>query len=201
MKPIRLAILASGQGTNAVSIIESCSTPVRTEIVISDQPLAPVVKKAQNLGVKTYIVEKKSSKQDHESEILKILKHYKIDWICMAGYMRILSENFLNEFSSWHENKSQVVNIHPSLLPQYPGLNSIERAYQDKVAEGGASLHYVDSGVDTGPILYQSKVALDSNHTFADFKSLVHKTEYQLYRNFLNDLATQKIQTFFYKDN
>lgn len=200
MNSIRLAIFASGQGTNAVSIIENSSSPLKVEILLCDQSQAPVVKKAQSLGIKTYVVEKTASKTLHEQEILKILKHHRIDWICLAGYMRLLSENFLKEFSAHHEGRGQIVNIHPSLLPQYPGLDSIDRAYQEGVIESGATLHYVDAGVDTGAIISQGKVRLEPQHTLADFKSSVHKAEYQLYKNFLNDLASNRIETFFYKD-
>lgn len=202
--PIRLAIFASGNGTNAISIIQNVSQSydqeLKVEFVLSDQKSAAVIEKSQKLKIPTYIIEKTSTKQEHENEILQILKKHQIDWICLAGYMRILSENFLTHFNAWHENQCQVVNIHPSLLPLYPGLESIERAFADKVSESGVTLHLVDRGVDTGSIIYQSKVILRPDEEFKDFKRHIHEAEYSTYKSFLQDLALERHKTIFFKD-
>lgn len=201
---IRLALLASGNGTNVISIIhnvaQSYSDKIKVELVLSDQKNAPVISKMEKFKIPTYVVEKKTTKKIQEFEILKILKNHRVDWICLAGFMRILSGDFLTAFNQWHANECQVVNIHPSLLPLYPGLESIERAYKDQVSESGVTLHFVDSGIDTGNILYQKKVVCHRQETLNDFKTRIHEAEYVVYENFLNNLATSQIKTYFFKD-
>lgn len=197
--PIRLAIFASGNGTNAISILqtlaESPESPIKVEFIFSDNPNAPVLEKAKKFKVQTYAVAKLSTKQAHELAILRALRKHQIDWICLAGYMRILSGDFLNQFKSWHEGKTQIVNIHPSLLPLYPGIESIERAFKDQVSESGVTLHYVDEGIDTGNIIYQEKVSRTNTDTLGDFKQRIHACEYGVYKKFLNDLTLKKVQT------
>ena len=167
----RLALLASGNGTNALSIIQNLPSNLKVEFVLSDQAEAAVLKKAADLGVRTYLVEKKSTKAAHENEILKLMKEHHVDWICLAGYMRILSGEFLAEFSRWHGGQDQVVNIHPSALPAYPGVESIKRAFDDRVEESGVTLHFVDPGVDTGKIVLQKKVPLSNDEDFHSLRA------------------------------
>ena len=99
--------------------------------------------------------------------------------------MRILSPDFLKKFK-------RVVNIHPSLLPAYPGTDSILRAFNDHVSESGVTLHHVDQGIDTGPIIYQEKVPRLASDTFEDFKQRIHLKEYEIYKKFLQDIADVK---------
>lgn len=205
---IRLAVFASGQGTNAISILnhlasmnrEPQNPKVKLEFIFSDNPTAPVLEKAKAHKVQTYAVAKVSTKQAHELAILRALRKHQIDWICLAGYMRILSADFLNQFKAWHEGRSQVVNIHPSLLPLYPGIESIERAFQDQVSESGVTLHYVDEGVDTGKVIYQEKVRRENLDTLGDFKQRIHIQEYEVYKKFLNCLAAHQIETAYFKE-
>ncbi|EQC51623.1 formyltransferase family protein, partial [Bacteriovorax sp. DB6_IX] len=129
----RFAIFASGNGSNAQNIIEYLrgSRSLEVSIVITDNPDAYVIQRCLHLGVDYKVIpfSKEKGKAIHESEIIEVLKTYHVKWILLAGYMRILSSQFLSLFHDGSLSEARVVNIHPSLLPQYPGLNSYERAF------------------------------------------------------------------------
>ena len=202
MMPIRFAIFASGTGSNAEALMKHMSAfpEGRIEFVLSDQRDAAVLSKALKHGVPSYLLEKVSDRTTHEQEILKILDRHQVDWILLAGYMRLLSAKFLKEVGARHNGLAQVVNIHPSLLPQYPGANSLERAFNDKVLESGVTLHLVDEGMDTGPIIQQTALQLHSAESLADFKSRMHVLEHQVYCDFVTNVLHRKVPTQFYKE-
>lgn len=223
MKPVRVAIFASGNGSNAVALIQKAQSLSQIEIVfvLSDKAEAPVLQKAAALGIATQLVEKpkkidfadisahlnrsdsasdiKNPRLLHEQKILNILRDHQIDWVCLAGYMRLLSPHFLHQFADWHSGASQVVNIHPSLLPDYPGVDSIARAHADRVSFGGVTLHLVDEGMDTGKVLYQEKVPLGPWESLEDFTRKIHAQEHQLYGRFLEDLNSNQKPTCHFK--
>jgi len=174
-----IVILASGNGSNAESIIKySLGAPFKVSAVICDRPGAGVLEKAQRLGIKTVLIEKSKTetKESHEEKILKELDRLSFDLIVLAGYCRLLSSRFLSQFPP-----KSVINIHPSILPDYPGLDSYERAFNDNVKSSGISIHFVDEGMDTGEIIEQhhfSRVTADTIETFkARGLELEHKTE------------------------
>jgi phosphoribosylglycinamide formyltransferase-1 len=193
MSLVKVAIFASGTGSNAQALMKKAQELPHVEIsfVLSDKAEAMVLEKARALNVKTFVVEKTGSKSSHEESILQLLKEHRIEWIFLAGYMRLLSADFLKTFASWQRGRLQVVNIHPSLLPAYPGVNSIERAFNDHVDKTGVTLHLVDEGVDTGPILKQSEVKLMSNETLDSLATKIHATEHRLYTEFLAELHSE----------
>ena len=198
MSLVKIAIFASGRGSNAVALIQKAQTlpdKVQISFVLTDRPQAGVLEKAQALGVPTQIVSRTGTKEDHEAEILKIINEHQIDWIFLAGYMRLLSPTFLSTFSGWTGGASQVVNIHPSLLPAYPGVNSIARAFEDKVLETGVTLHLVDEGMDTGRILRQEKVLLSTETALDILEGQIHSLEHKLYAQFLQDVAFERQAT------
>lgn len=204
MRPLRVAIFASGTGSNARSLIEKAQTlrgALEISFVLSDKATAPVLKKAEELGVRTYLVEKKLDRQNHEQAILNILREHRIDWILLAGYMRLLSGAFLRQFALWHGDASQVVNIHPSLLPAYPGAEAIERAYQDQVSHTGVTVHFVDEGMDTGKIIHQEALSLSPEASLADWKEMIHHLEHRMYSNFLESLSLGQQKTFYFEEN
>ncbi|MFV8249341.1 phosphoribosylglycinamide formyltransferase [Bdellovibrio bacteriovorus] len=197
MNKIRIAILASGTGSNAEALMKKAQSlnSVEVTFVLSDKAGAGVLEKAQNLSVRHFVVAKQNDRREHEQRVLNLLREYRIDWVFLAGYMRLLSPEFLQTFSAWHRGSSQVVNIHPSLLPAYPGVDSIRRAYEDRVNESGVTLHLVDEGMDTGPHLMQSRLTLEAGESLADWSVRFHKLEHQTYTQFLELMALGQIPT------
>lgn len=186
----RIAIFASGNGSNAMALIQSAKKlkNVKVELVLSDKKSAAVLGKAQAENVKTYLIEKTTDRAHHENEILNILREHQIDWIFLAGYMRLLSAHFLKEFSALHQGQARIVNIHPSLLPAYPGADSIARAFQDQVSESGVTLHYVDEGMDTGKIIRQERLRRVEAQDLSSWSQQFHQLEHQIYTDFLKSL-------------
>lgn len=197
MKKIRIAVLASGTGSNAEALMKKAQSLISVEIslVLSDKPDAGVLEKAQNLSVRHFVVAKQTDRREHEQRVLNLLREYRIDWVFLAGYMRLLSAEFLQTVNAWHGGKSQVVNIHPSLLPAYPGVDSIRRAYEDGVQESGVTLHLVDEGMDTGPRLMQARLTLAAGESLIDWSVRFHQLEHQTYTRFLELVAVGQIPT------
>ncbi|WII73220.1 phosphoribosylglycinamide formyltransferase [Bdellovibrio sp. 22V] len=205
MRPLRVAIFASGTGSNALALIQKCQSfseqKVEVTFVLSDKKDAPVLKKAQDAGVQNFLVEKNTTKKEHENLKLNLLREFRIDWIFLAGYMRLLSSDFLHTFAQWHGGASQVVNIHPSLLPAYPGVDSIQRAFNDRVRESGVTLHLVDEGMDTGRILVQKVVPLNSAASLQSWSQEIHAAEHELYTGFLEKLYLGHIPSVHFEEN
>ena len=152
-----LAILISGRGSNMLNIVEASKCKrikSKVKLVISNNSNSDGIKTAQKLGVKTKIISKKKFplKKDFENVLHRYLISHKINLVCLAGFMSILSEEFLQKW----ENK--VINIHPSLLPKFKGKNAVKQALEKKAKISGCTIHYVDKGVDTGKIIAQEKL-------------------------------------------
>ncbi|MDP3921323.1 MAG: phosphoribosylglycinamide formyltransferase [Candidatus Omnitrophota bacterium] len=181
----RLAFMASGNGTNAENLIKKIRSGVISAdpaVVICDQPGAGVIERARSLGVPVVIVERREfeDKAAFEAEILRELGDRKIDLICLAGYMRILGEEFVKLY--W----GRIINVHPAYLPAFPGAHSVKDAFEAKAAETGVTIHFVDTGVDSGPIILQRKVAIDPNDSLESLATKIHAVEYELYPEGLN---------------
>ena len=147
----KIIILASGRGSNAEAIYKKAPEyGYEISAIVCDNSQALVLTMAQSWKVPAIVVikEKQETREVHEAKILLELKHYEFDLIVLAGYERILSPDFLSAFAP-----KTIINIHPSLLPKYPGLNSYEKAYSDKATKNGVTIHYVDQGMDTGEII------------------------------------------------
>ncbi|MFW2331985.1 MAG: phosphoribosylglycinamide formyltransferase [Nitrospinota bacterium] len=176
----RIGVLASGRGSNFKAIataIKDQKIDATISILIVDNKDAPVLKLASEFGIKSETVDRKdySSKDQFELAILHILELAKVDLICLAGFMRILSSQFLSRVNA------SIVNIHPSLLPKYPGLNPQQQALAANDTESGCTVHFVDEGIDTGPIILQKKVAIDENETVESLSQKILLIEHQLY--------------------
>lgn len=180
---LKIALLASGKGTNVINLLKEVSRFKNLEVVmvLVDQKESPLLNLA--LSVPVIFCEKKDTmkKSEFEAEMLKILKKYQIDWIFLAGFMRILSKKFLKEFYDEKLSKFRVINIHPSLLPKYPGAHGFVDAYKAKEKISGITLHFVDAGIDTGEILLQMKFDLLSNDSFEEFVRKGKEIEMSLY--------------------
>lgn len=196
---LNLAILASGNGSNAENIIQYAKKypNLNIRVLISNKESAEALNKAKNLGVKTKIckVQKDQFKNltdakiAQEKEVLAVLKEEKVDWILLAGYMRILSSDFLNEFYDKEKDVTRVINIHPSLLPSFPGKDSYRDAYDYGVKVSGATIHFVDTGIDSGPIVLQKSFKRNATDSFEEFNSRGLEVEYELYRELIDILS------------
>lgn len=183
---IKIALMASGEGSNALALIDEAKKCHNVEIskLIVDNPQAKIA--AQKLAIETIIVPRKrnESRSRHEERILANLDD--IDWIFLAGYKRLLSKTILTQFPK------RIVNIHPSLLPDFPGLHAYERAYEAKHPRCGATVHFVDEGMDTGAIIDQIKfLGAQAGETVGDFISRGKTNEWKLYRKVLRTLDSQ----------
>ena len=188
---LSVAILISGSGSNMVQLIKSMDQehPAFPSIVISNKSDALGLKKAQDLGIPTKVIDQnliESNGLNFEIELINILIENKINIICLAGFMKILSENFIKKFSD------RILNIHPSLLPKYKGLNTHARALASNDAIAGCSVHLVTAELDGGPVLAQTKVLIEKNETVDSLKAKVLIQEHVLYPkvllNFSNHL-------------
>ncbi|MBY0413856.1 MAG: phosphoribosylglycinamide formyltransferase [Bdellovibrionales bacterium] len=182
----KIAIFASGSGSNAEAIINWAQTKRLVEVVcvFSDRRESYVLERASIKGVPAFFLKKKKleTAQSFDQRILKNLSLYNPDWIILAGYMKLLTPHFLEHF------KNRVVNIHPSLLPLFPGKDGYGDAYKARVSESGCTVHYVDEGIDTGEVIEQKKIELIPGESFEAFKQRGQKVENEFYPQVLERL-------------
>ena len=176
----KIAVFASGNGSNFQVIAEHF--PV--EFVFSDHRDAYVLERAEKLGVLSYAFELKEfeNKADYEGDIVELLDEHKIDLVCLAGYMKIVGPTLLAAY------EDRIINIHPAYLPEFPGAHGIEDAWNAGVDQSGVTIHWVDSGVDTGKVIKQVRVPRLADDTIDSFEARIHATEYQLYPRVLGSL-------------
>lgn len=197
---LSVVILASGSGSNAENIIVFAkNNPQLLSVkgVITDQSSAGVIKKCKSLGVCCEIIPlKKNSvksleerKKTQEKQICMQIKKWEANWILLAGYMKILSSDFLKEFYNAKFDMASVINIHPSLLPQFPGVDAYKQAFNAKVKQSGVTVHFVDKGIDTGPIILQKIFLRKEEDKFKDFVDRGLVVEHMLYKKVLTYLA------------
>ena len=174
---IRTAVFISGTGSNLKSLVKfskSNNSPITIEFIISNNS------KAKGLGyAKTYKIKKKvlnfNNKNIDDNKLLSVLKKNKIEMICLAGFMKILSRNFIKKFNG------KILNIHPSLLPKYKGLNTHKRVLKNKEKFSGCTVHFVNSRLDSGKIILQKKVKISKNETEFSLSKKILVQEHKLY--------------------
>ena len=176
----RLGILISGRGSNMLALAEAVRNGriPNTEIavVISDKSNAAGLARARELGLTTQVVERRGrSREDHDHETVEVLKRHEVDLICLAGYMRVLSAHFLEEF------RDRILNIHPSLLPAFPGLNAQLQAIEHGVKWTGCTVHFIDETLDGGPIIAQRAIEVLDDDTEESLAGRILEQEHQLY--------------------
>lgn len=185
---VNIAIFASGSGSNFERIVKAKevgeASNYSVKLLIVDKKDAYAIERAKNMGIKYIFVDPKkfSSKFEFESKIIEILKSESIDFIVLAGYMRIISSKLLSEYSN------KIINIHPAYLPEFPGKDGILDAFQAGVKETGVTIHFVDSGIDTGEIIYQERLNIDSKWDLNKLKEEIHKIEHRIYPMILTKL-------------
>ena len=177
---INIGVLASGRGTNLQAIIEAIKEGKiegRISIVISDNRDAFALKRAKQNNIETEYINFKSFKnrEDYDKEIMECLKEKDIDLVVLAGYMRILSPYFIRTY------KNRIINIHPALLPSFPGLHAQRQAVEYGVKISGCTVHFVDEGIDSGPVILQKAVEVKDNDTEESLAERILKEEHQIY--------------------
>ena len=189
----KLAVLVSGRGSNLQAIIDSIDREeldAHLSIVISNTKDAMALKRAEQHGIKTIFIDPSnylSSKEYDKALVLK-LKEFSIDLICLAGYMRILGEEVVQTF------EKKIINIHPSLLPAFPGLNAQKQAISHGVKFSGCTVHFVDSGVDSGPIILQTVVPVHDNDDEKSLSKRILEQEHYLYPKAIKMIQENKIR-------
>lgn len=176
----KIAVFASGSGTNFQVIAEQF--PVT--FLFSDHRDAYVLERAKQLSVLSFSFELQEfeSKVAYEEALLALLDQHEIDLVVLAGYMKIIGSTLLARY------EGRMINIHPAYLPEFPGAHGIEDAWQAGVSESGVTVHWVDSGVDTGKIIKQVRVPRLDTDTRADFEARIHEAEYRLYPEVIREL-------------
>ena len=173
----KVAVFISGKGSNLKNIIKfskSKKSPIKVDLIISNKLDAAGLNFGRKYNIKRKIFRFKNQKID-ERKILKYLKKNNISFICLAGFMKILSKNFIKKF------KGKIINIHPSLLPQYKGLNTHARVLKNKEKFSGCTVHHVTSKLDAGKIIIQKKVKINKNETPRSLAKKILKQEHILY--------------------
>ena len=174
---IRTAVFISGTGSNLKSLInfsKKRKSPISIEFIVSNTSKAKGLKYAKIYKIKKSVINFKN-KNSSENKLLSILKTNNIEMICLAGFMKILSKNFIKRF------KGKILNIHPSLLPKYKGLNTHERALYNKEKYSGCTVHFVNSKLDSGKIILQKKVKISKNETNASLAKKILAQEHKIY--------------------
>ena len=181
----RVAFLVSGSGTNMENLIKRIqegkiyADPV---VVISNRPGVKALEKAAAFGVKTVVVDHKAytDREAFDRALSDCLEKHKADLVVLAGFMRVLTVGFVQKY------RGRLINIHPALLPAFPGAHAIKDAWDAKVQETGVTVHFVDNGVDTGPIILQRKVPVHPSDTLETLEARIHGIEYEIYPEALN---------------
>jgi phosphoribosylglycinamide formyltransferase-1 len=185
----RVVAFISGGGSNMLALAKACEAddyPAEIVAVFSDKPGAGGLAKAEALGIPTHVFERKTyaSKADHEAAILAALSEICPDLICLAGYMRLLSGDFIRPHAG------RILNIHPSLLPLFPGLHTHQRAIDAGMKVAGCTVHFVTEGMDEGPVIAQAVVPVLIGDTAETLAARVLTVEHQTYAAALKLVAS-----------
>lgn len=178
---MNIAVLASGNGTNLQALMDAEARGElaggKIALVVSDNPDAYALERARDRGVKTFILEKTGFKnrEEYDKAIVKRLCEEKIELVVLAGFMRILSPYFVDEY------KGRIINIHPALLPSFRGAHGIKEAYEHGVKVTGVTVHFVTKELDSGPIILQSGVEIAEDDDMDTLEEKIHKVEHRLY--------------------
>ncbi|AST89793.1 MULTISPECIES: phosphoribosylglycinamide formyltransferase [Sutcliffiella] len=192
---IKMAIFASGSGSNFRAIVEACrngSLEAVPTLLVCDKQDAKVVERANEENIPTFVFSPKEyeSKVAFENAILHELRAHNIEWIVLAGYMRLIGATLLSAYPK------KIVNVHPSLLPDFPGLDAVGQALKEGVGKTGVTIHFVDEGMDTGPIIAQGEVEILPFDTRETLQQRIQQLEHELYPKTLqNILHTERSLT------
>ena len=191
---MNIAVFVSGNGSNLQALIDAGARGELADgkivLVVSDKPDAYALERALKAGIKTFVLESSgfSSREEYDKEIMKELEKEQIELIVLAGFMRILSENFVDSY------EGRIMNIHPALLPSFKGTHSIKDAFEYGVKITGVTVHFVDKGLDSGPVILQTCVAVDEEDTMETLEEKIHKEEHKLYPEAVRLFAQNRLK-------
>jgi phosphoribosylglycinamide formyltransferase 1 len=191
--PLKLGVLVSGRGSNLQAIIDAIEAKelaAEIRLVVSDQPEAYALERARTHGIPTatFDVRDHPSREAFDHAIIQSLRDHEVELVCLAGFMRILSPHFIREY------KSRVINIHPALLPSFPGLHVQRKALEYGVKFSGCTVHFVDEGMDTGPIIIQAVVPVLDEDTEDTLTARILRLEHQIYPRAIHLIAQDRLQ-------
>ena len=192
-RPARLGVLLSGRGSNFLAIHEAIGrgeVPAEIAVVVSDRPHAPGLARARELGLTAVTAEPATmpdpgDREAHEARVLSVLREAEVEWVCLAGYMRLLTAGFVAAF------RHRIVNIHPSLLPAFPGLHAQRQAIEHGVRISGCTVHLVDEGLDSGPIVVQRAVPVADGDDEGSLAARILEEEHRAYPEALRRLLAE----------
>ena len=192
MERLKIAVLASGSGSNLQAIIDEIKSgflPVELALVLSDKPQAYALQRAEAAGVPTKVLLPAdfASREDYDAELVRLLKASGAEAVALAGYMRLVTPVFLQAFPH------RVLNIHPALLPSFPGLHGQRRAFEYGVKVAGCTVHFVDEGMDSGPIILQAPVPVLEDDDADSLAARILEQEHIIYPLALRLLAEGKL--------
>ena len=192
-KKLQLGVLASGSGTNLQSIIDACasgSIDAEIALVISNNPDAGALKRAASAGINHTCINHRgfSSRESFDRSVVSALQGAGVELVCLAGFMRLITEDFLAAFPG------RVMNIHPALLPAFPGLDVQRKAIEYGARFSGCTVHFVDSGVDTGPVIIQAVVPILDDDTLDDLAARILVQEHKVYPRAIQLFAEGRLQ-------
>lgn len=192
-QPLKLAVLVSGNGSNLQAIIdriEEGAINARMVCVISNNPAAFALERAARHGIPTLIHESSSfaGRREYDAALVEILRGHGVELVVLAGFMRILSDVMIAAFPN------AIMNIHPALLPAFPGLNAQKQALDYGVRLAGCTVHFVDTGTDTGPIILQAAVTVEQDDTVETLSERIQKEEHRIFPEAVRLFAAGKIR-------
>jgi phosphoribosylglycinamide formyltransferase 1 len=190
--PLALGVLVSGNGTNLQAILNAIaagSLAARVACVISNRPEAKALERARAAGVPALAIAHKSfaSREEFDRAVVRALREHGVEWIALAGFMRLLTRELLGAFPG------RIINIHPSLLPAFPGLEAQRQALEHGVKVTGCTVHFVDGGLDSGPIIAQRAVPVLPGDDLALLSERIHVAEHELYVEVLRAIASGSV--------
>ncbi len=190
---LKLGVLVSGRGSNLQAIVDASEAgriDAVVRVVISDNATAYALERARRHGIDTAFVDPKlyPSREEFDKAIIQILKKHDVDLVCLAGFMRLLTPVFVNEY------RNRIMNIHPALLPSFPGLHAQRKALEHGVKFSGCTVHFVDEGTDTGPIIIQAVVPVLDDDTEETLSERILQYEHQIYPRAIQLFAEGRLE-------
>jgi phosphoribosylglycinamide formyltransferase-1 len=188
---VNLGVLASGRGTNLLAILaaaEGGEIPARVRVVISDRTGAPALELARSRGIPAFFLDPgPAGKAAFESRVVSRLEEHGVDLVCLAGFMRVVGRTLLDRYAG------RILNIHPSLLPAFPGLDAQRQAWEYGVKVAGCTVHFVDRGVDAGPIILQRAVTVSEGDTPETLAARILEEEHRAYPEAIRLFAEKRL--------
>lgn len=186
----RLGVLLSGRGSNFIAIADSIKAgriPADIAVVIGNRPEAPGLEAARDRGLPTRMLPSRGlDRETFDAQLVDALRTYQVEWVLLAGYMRILSASFIRAFPQ------RILNIHPSLLPAFPGLDAQHQAFDYGVKISGCTVHFVDEHLDHGPIVMQAAVNVEPDDTAESLSAKILREEHRIYSESIRRLVTEQ---------